>query len=290
MQAAIRTERDAIDFSGRDFTFHRTSRQSLNLYDLRDEVDGFADSISAITVAIGAVQSTVQVMGTAGEAQDDAMAGVRAAIAGLAQNVSLNFATVTHQLGQQASQIAAASAAGSATPCIPCESRQTSTCACMQVGVGGGGASPLKFWTDLTHRKPPPRPSSRLRQSAYTPFLLALFFFFRGGGGGGLSRVPGPARSARAVILADVEFTNSAGACVQLNRTCDEYPVVHWESARPTRSTDRRCSLKTTCNSTQYQTAAGSAFEDRVCAAVSNCTALGHCKANRGRSPVHPHP
>ena len=105
-----------------------------------------------------------------------------------------------------------------------------------------------------------------------------------------MSRVPGPARSARAVILADVEFTNSAGACVQLNRTCDECPVVHWESARPTRSTDRRCSLKTTCNSTQYQTAAGSAFEDRVCAAVSNCTALGHCKANRGRSPVHPHP
>ena len=75
---------------------------------------------------------------------------------------------------------------------------------------------------------------------------------------------------------ADVEFTNSAGACVQLNRSCAEYPAEHYESARPTRSTDRRCSLKTTCNSTQYQTAAGSSFENRVCTAVTNCTALGN--------------
>ena len=29
MTASIRTERDALDFAGRDFTFHRTTRQSL---------------------------------------------------------------------------------------------------------------------------------------------------------------------------------------------------------------------------------------------------------------------
>ena len=173
LTASVRTEEDAIQFTGRDFTFHRTTRQSLNLYGLQDTVSSYGDAISTIT-------ASMTDMGTDGVARDEDIASLRAALVGLSQNQTL-----------QAAQLAAIAAAQVA-PCIPY-----------------------------------------------------------------------------------VEFTNEAGACVQLNRTCDTYRVPHYERARPTRTSDRQCTPKTLCNSAQYQSVRGSTYEDGMCAAVTNCSATG---------------
>jgi hypothetical protein len=75
-----------------------------------------------------------------------------------------------------------------------------------------------------------------------------------------------------------VEYTNSAGDCVQLNRTCDQFDRYGagevYEARRPTRSSDRVCRRKTACTQQQYVTFGGNGHEDRVCAAVTNCSAL----------------
>ena len=71
-----------------------------------------------------------------------------------------------------------------------------------------------------------------------------------------------------------VEYTASDGSCVQLNRTCDSYSrVQHFERARPTRTSDRVCTPKQACTSSQWSSSPGNAFEDRTCIAVTNCTA-----------------
>ena len=45
VQAAIRTERDAIDVSAREVTFHRTIRQNLNVFELQQQVSPSSNAV-----------------------------------------------------------------------------------------------------------------------------------------------------------------------------------------------------------------------------------------------------
>lgn len=156
LSASIRTSQDAIDFAGRDFTFHRTTRQSLNLYEMRDQVTGFAGDISTAVVSMQAMQATME-------------------------NMTGRIAGLEHQIAAQDE---------ASTPCIPY-----------------------------------------------------------------------------------VEYTASNGACVQLNRTCEAYNTANlYESARPTRTSDRVCAPVTMCNADQWEFAGFNAFNDRVCRPVTNCS------------------
>jgi hypothetical protein len=173
LTASIRTSRDAIDFNGRDFTFHRTTRQSCNLFELRDLVNGFTQNISNTVASIGAVQAELDA------------STVEADLATFRTNMSLRLAALERQIEANAGE----------TPCIPY-----------------------------------------------------------------------------------VEYTNANGDCIQLNRTCDMYPIPHYESARPTRTSDRTCAPVAQCTANQWQLMAPTSFTNRVCRPVTNCstTALPH--------------
>ena len=88
------------------------------------------------------------------------------------------------------------------------------------------------------------------------------------------------AASSTTPCIPYVEYTASDGSCVQLNRTCDAYyRVPHFERARPTRTSDRVCTPKQVCPSSQWSPSLGNAFEDRACVAVTNCTAINRWPA-----------
>ena len=97
LTAAIRTERDGIDFDGRDFTFHRTSRQSLNLYELRDQVNGFADAISTATASIAGLL-------TDSGAQAAATTALETRVATMQQSMTTSVTALTAQISAAASQ------------------------------------------------------------------------------------------------------------------------------------------------------------------------------------------
>jgi hypothetical protein len=102
MTAAIRTRQDAIEFSGQDFTFHRTTRQALNLYDLRDQVQSFSASISAMEVKMGSMENDTTGVDNAANLQ------------AFEANTSARFSAMANSI---ATVQAAASAAAQA--CVP---------------------------------------------------------------------------------------------------------------------------------------------------------------------------
>jgi hypothetical protein len=112
MTAAIRTSRNAIDFSGRDFTFHRTTRQSCNLFELRDLVNGFTANISATRTSIEGVETTISEMETADELRDSAIRLAQESI------------TRLEQWQQQQDQ---------STPCVPYVEYEAANGACIQL-------------------------------------------------------------------------------------------------------------------------------------------------------------
>jgi hypothetical protein len=55
--AAIRTERDALDITGREIIFHRTVRQDLNLFELRQSVE---TNTASLSTAVSAMHSAAE--------------------------------------------------------------------------------------------------------------------------------------------------------------------------------------------------------------------------------------
>ena len=102
--------------------FHRTTRQSCNLFELRDLVTGFTQNISNTVSSIEAVQTSINTM----QAEIDA-AAVEANVAAFQQNVSLRLALAA--LERQIDQ--AFNAAD--TPCIPYVEFTNANGACVQL-------------------------------------------------------------------------------------------------------------------------------------------------------------
>jgi hypothetical protein len=185
LSATVRTASDAIEFTGRDFTFHRTTRQSLNLYALRDQVASFSGSISTTSSSIVEIENSIEVMASDGGEQLSTITAVSTSVATLQRSLSTS-------VGLLEAAISSSTSAANANDGYTC--------------------------------------------------------------------VPG------------LEFDAGNGVCQYLNYTCDTYPE-HYQRSRETRTSDRTCAPKTRCNSSAWEVTPGSGFTDRICRAVTNCTA-----------------
>lgn len=116
LTAAVRTRRDALEFSGRDFTFHRTTRQSLNLYELRDQVSALTSQISANGEAVNTAQSSlVAIRGDSASQQSD-ISTITVHVDSIRRNTTMALASISTRLNELASEMTASQ---QATPCIP---------------------------------------------------------------------------------------------------------------------------------------------------------------------------
>ena len=117
-QAAIRTERDALEVSAREVTFFRTVRQQLNVFELQQQVDinGITlstnvDAVTAVETNVAstltanteAMQSTMNAITTSMESR---MAAAAAANAANAADLRADVSTAQSQLAVAMAELA----------------------------------------------------------------------------------------------------------------------------------------------------------------------------------------
>jgi len=163
--AAIRTERDALDITAREITFHRTVRQDLNLFELRESVEtntaNLSTAVSAMRSAAeantAALSATISRVNSAAASQATAMdSTLRAASAAAALALAATdgrtatLATALQALAASTAPLnasiaaAVAAASNAATPQVYI---QWGSRAC----TAPGGVQTLKLYDGITY-------------------------------------------------------------------------------------------------------------------------------------------
>jgi hypothetical protein len=114
MTASIRTERDAIAFSGRDFTFHRTTRQALNPFELRDQVDVHTTNLEAQSNATAALAASISSMASTMDAENYMQATNLEAQSNATAALAASISSMASTMGVQATDLEAQSSATAA--------------------------------------------------------------------------------------------------------------------------------------------------------------------------------
>ena len=110
-QAAIRTERDALELSAREVTFFRTVRQQLNVFELQQQVDVNENTLSTNVDAVMAVRSDLTANTVAMQSTMDVnTASMESRMAAAAAAAAVNAAGLRADVSTAQSQLAVAMA------------------------------------------------------------------------------------------------------------------------------------------------------------------------------------